>query len=249
MPAATATPAAKIAVGSIATVMTDGLRVRSRPEVSDASKKLDPLLQRGQPLFVVKGPVAGSGYHWYEVQPLGGAQTFPRLPFGWVAVADKTGEPWVNGAGRVVQRHPRPSTRSSPLSHSDGSLASGGSRSHSRRGWLIQRQPAASIPAGRLRQSGWSTCPRPKFIVFDPNTNENSFNSVIEPGLDTSAFRPGVETKDFIAVNLTGHFDDKAAPTCKGISTQPGVAVEMGRDEIITSCRAIFVITGIKRRS
>src|SRR4051794_39632184 len=36
-------------------------------------------------------------------------------------------------------------------------------------------------------------------------------------GLDTSDFRPGPEPKDWIAVNLTGHFDDKAAATCKGI--------------------------------
>jgi hypothetical protein len=44
-------------------------------------------------------------------------------------------------------------------------------------------------------------------------------------------------------------FRDKAAPTCKGISTEPGAVVEMGRDEVVTSCRATFVITGIKRRS
>lgn len=70
-PTAKPRPPAVLKLGSIATVVSDGLRVRSRPEVSDDSKKLEPLLQRGDHVFVVKGPVAGSGYRWYEVQPLG----------------------------------------------------------------------------------------------------------------------------------------------------------------------------------
>ena len=53
--AAPATPvpseAVELKVGSIATVVTNDLRVRSRPAVSDASKKLTPLLQRGQGPF------------------------------------------------------------------------------------------------------------------------------------------------------------------------------------------------------
>src|SRR5690242_16336122 len=61
----------QLKLGSVATVVTDGLRVRSQPEVSDASEKLTPLLERGQHVFVVKGPVSGSGFRWYEVQPFG----------------------------------------------------------------------------------------------------------------------------------------------------------------------------------
>jgi hypothetical protein len=249
-PSTTAVVAARIAVGSIATVVTDGLRVRSRPEVSDASKKLDPLLQRGQPLFVVKGPVAGSGYHWYEVQPLGGAQTFPRLPFGWVAVADKTGDPWVNGAGPVCPATPKTFDSFFALQPLEW-VACYGRKSITFPARLADPEATCGVDIGWTITPEWlaSTCPHPKFIVFDPSTNENSFYSVIEPGIDTSALRPGVETKDFIAVNVTGHFDDKAATTCKGISTEPSVAVEMGRDQIITSCRATFVITGMKRRS
>ena len=72
-------------------------------------------------------------------------------------------------------------------------------------------------------------------------------DSVIPPGLDTSAFRPGHEPKDWIAVKLTGHYDHQAATDCKGISPEPGVKVEMGPDEIITRCRATLVITDIQR--
>jgi hypothetical protein len=234
----------------MATVVTDDLRVRSRPEVSEASKKLDPLLQRGQPLFVVKGPVVGSGYHWYQVQPLGGAQTFPNgLPFGWVAAADKTGERWINGGGFDCPGVPRTFAgffELEPLTW----VACVGRKSITVPARLADPEATCGVDAGWTIAPEWlaSTCPHPKFIVFDPKTNVNSFYSVIDPGLDTRAFRPGPETKDFIAVNVTGHFDDKAATKCKGMTTEPGVVVEMGRDEIVTSCRAIFVITGIKRR-
>ena len=48
-------------------------------------------------------------------------------------------------------------------------------------------------------------------------------------------------------MKLTGHYDRQAATDCKGISTEPGVKVAMGPDEIITRCRGTFVITDIQR--
>jgi serpin B len=74
--------------------VSDGLRVRSLPEVSDVSIKYDPLLALGTELQVIGGPVAGSGYTWYEValisQPLNDG-----IAQGWVAMAGKDGEPWI----------------------------------------------------------------------------------------------------------------------------------------------------------
>ncbi len=249
-PSTKAPPAAKLTVGSIATVVTDDLRVRSRPEVSDASKKLVPLLQHGQDLFVVKGPVAGSGYRWYEVQPVGGARTDPGGPFGWVAVADKAGEPWIKGGGFVCPATPKTFDAFVALEPLEW-VACFGRKSMTFPARLADPEATCGVDIGWTITPDWlaSTCPHPEFIVFGPKVNGDSFDSVIDPGLDTSAFRPGPEMKDWIAVTVTGHFDHKAAPKCKGISTEPGVAVPIGRDEIITSCRATFVITGLKRRS
>jgi len=71
--------------------VTPGVRVRSKPEVSDASEKLEPLLPTGTELFVLSGPVAGSGYDWFEVRPLS-----TGLPHGgWVAATARDGEPWL----------------------------------------------------------------------------------------------------------------------------------------------------------
>ena len=78
-----------------ARVVTDDLRVRSMPGVSDDSKKLGPLLQDGVVVFVLDGPVQASGYDWYLVQPNVMRDDEEEYPFGWVAAAGKDGEPWI----------------------------------------------------------------------------------------------------------------------------------------------------------
>ena len=77
--------------GVVTTLAGDGLRVRSEPRVSDDSLKLDPLLPVGSRLYVLDGPVSASGYAWYQVAPL----MLRNLPSGWVASADRDGEPWI----------------------------------------------------------------------------------------------------------------------------------------------------------
>jgi hypothetical protein len=75
----------------VTTIANDGLRVRSNPRISDDSYKLEPLLRVGLPLYVLDGPVSASGYAWYEVVSL----TSRALPSGWIASADRDGEPWI----------------------------------------------------------------------------------------------------------------------------------------------------------
>jgi hypothetical protein len=84
-------PSASFVGSVVATLANDGLRVRSEPRVSDDSLKLEPLLPLGSQLYVLGGPVSASGYAWYEVVPL----TSRNLPSGWVASADRDGEPWI----------------------------------------------------------------------------------------------------------------------------------------------------------
>jgi hypothetical protein len=79
---------------TVAVTLVDGLRVRSKPRVSDDSFKYEPLLPLGTPLYVLDGPVSASSYSWYEVAPLA-SRAHPR---GWVASADRGGESWL-GAG------------------------------------------------------------------------------------------------------------------------------------------------------
>ena len=87
----------------IVTVSAD-LRVRSQPRVSDDSIKYEPVLPLGTKLHVLAGPVLDSGFVWYKVQPV----SFDALDspgFGWVAIADHDGTPWVE----VAKVEPTPS--------------------------------------------------------------------------------------------------------------------------------------------
>ena len=70
----------KLRVGTAAVTVVDGVRVRSKPAVSDDSAKFEPLLPLGTRVSVLDGPVSASGYDWYDVKPVAGT-----LPGGWVA--------------------------------------------------------------------------------------------------------------------------------------------------------------------
>jgi len=85
-PSQAATPEPGVPIAAVTTA-GDGLRVRSRPEVSADSKKLSPLLPAGSRMLVVNGPVSADGYDWYEVLA-------DNDLFGWVA-AGKDGEEWI----------------------------------------------------------------------------------------------------------------------------------------------------------
>jgi len=92
-PAGSPTPADPF-LGQIAVTVSENLRVRSEPRVSDDSIKYEPLLPLGTELKVLGGPVEGSGYVWYKVLPV--SLTGLEGPgYGWVAMAGKDGEPWI----------------------------------------------------------------------------------------------------------------------------------------------------------
>ncbi len=99
-PAATGGPAAAspradaLEPGALAVTVSDRVRVRSAPRVATDSTMYEPLLPTGTQVVITGGPVAGSGYSWFRVVPLGvtlsgGAEE------GWVAVADHDGTPWI----------------------------------------------------------------------------------------------------------------------------------------------------------
>jgi anti-sigma factor RsiW len=80
---------------SLAKVVSGRLRVRSQPRVADDSTKYEPLLDVGDRLYVVGGPVVASDYEWYEVVPWRAGVGSADLPRGWVARGDHDGSPWI----------------------------------------------------------------------------------------------------------------------------------------------------------
>lgn len=108
-PNPTPTPTPTFQVPGIAEVLVDSLRVRTRPEISDNSIRLVPLLSKPRRIALLEGPVMASGYNWFFVAPLDLGTTFAPIGSlgGWVGSASRDGEPWIRA---LVPRCPRPPT-------------------------------------------------------------------------------------------------------------------------------------------
>jgi hypothetical protein len=231
-----------IARDSIAVVVTDDLRVRSQPEVSDASKRLTPLLDRGQLVYVVDGPVAGSGYDWYQVQPLSRLQ---ELPFGWVAAAEKGGEVWLSGEGFECPSAPRDFETFMALNPLV-QLACFGEDDLTFSARIGQPEATCGADPGWTILPEWlaSTCPHPEFFLADPtDADAQSWDVILDPDLDISGLHPGIEPEDWLTVGITGHRDHAAARTCRGESYE--TTVPLSDEQIVLTCRVQFVITSI----
>ena len=83
--------------------VSDRLRVRSLPEISDASIKFEPVLPLGTKVTVLDGPVLGSGYAWYHViaRLTDGRGNVTKTMTGWVAAAGLDGERWLKVDARA----------------------------------------------------------------------------------------------------------------------------------------------------
>jgi hypothetical protein len=81
--------------------VSDRVRVRSLPEISDASIKYEPLLPLGTKVTVLDGPVLGDGYAWYHVTAVVTSRQRGVQPIeltGWVAAAGLDGERWLQAS-------------------------------------------------------------------------------------------------------------------------------------------------------
>jgi hypothetical protein len=235
-------------------VVTDDLRVRTKPQVSDDSIKLEPLLWEGALLFVLDGPVAGSGFDWYLVQPMSEVdlQIHPDPPeYGWVAAAGKDGEAWLA---------PWPDECfASPL------------------GWLAYDLTAVPPPLSGLAcfgdqrltfaaevgvpeidcgvepvwyvEPGWlDGCIGDSLLLAEPGNRdeERVMWATVGPDVDLAAIQPMSEGS-WRTAEVEGQYDHPEARACHaewvseagGTEPRPRVLVVLG-------CRSQFVIAAIK---
>lgn len=245
-PSPASTPVAdRIVVGSIARVVTSDLRVRSLPGVSDDSEMLEPLLQTGQEVFVTDGPVAASGYDWYQVAALARVGRPEENPFGWVAAAGKDGEPWL--AGGAFACPPPPESYGSlvamrPLI----ALACVGDAELSIAARLVSPEATCGLEIGWTIEPDWlgGTCEHPQFLIADPNVNDTSLHAALDPAIDVAGLHPGVEPADWLDVQVTGQFDHPAAETCIGVSQDE--PVPLSPPAVVLACRTQFAVTKIE---
>jgi hypothetical protein len=238
---------------SFAVVVTDDLRVRTKPRVSEDSIKLKPLLWDGALVFVIDGPVTASGYDWYLVRPMGEAdlQVHPDPPdLGWVAAASKGGEPWLRAQSY-------PCVRANPFEmlsefdyppHGLIGLACFGASSLRFDAELVSGLVECDPPS-TLDPAWLDPCQR-GLALADPTRVEGDprrLHVAFDPAVDVNAL-PEASSGVDAAVTVTGQFDHRAARTCQ-LEPEPATGFRVVPPELVVlGCRAQFVVTSISQR-
>ena len=252
-------------VDGLALVIADGLRVRSEPEVGFASE-LPGFFAAGSRLFVLDGPVAGSGYDWYQVAPLAegedhgdawdrtwhdGVEFRPELryrgiaePIGWVASAARDGTPWIVGLPSDCPDLDRYLGMGFDMGLSPlVALSCYGDaviQFEGSGGFTIAENDHLDSYVGATGLPRW---------LMDRSLRRYWFpTGIIDPGeffgtvLDPAHFPNGFPEANGYEWRVVGHFDDQAASTCR---TDNGSDHPDDPYATVLMCRATFVITDL----
>lgn len=255
-PAAAADPsdaAQAFAPFEYARVVTRDLRVRSEPEVSDASIRLEPLLDEGVLLLVLDGPVEGSGFEWFLVQPTRSFEA-DEYPAGWVAAAGKDGEAWLAPAS--VDCPPVPTDVSELASLNEtGELYLGlgcfGGRELAIRARFGTPEATCGVEVAWGTDPEWfDTCRQDGHFLIPTELPWNGITAypAYVPGLDMGFdAAPGAPPEKWPLVEVTGQFDHEAARTCRArMNYETPDEPEPDARFVILACRAQFVVTSIR---
>ena len=230
-----------VQVGAVAvTVADEGVRMRSLPEISDASIRYEPKLPLGTELFVLGGPVAGDGYDWYQVAPIGADMT---ARWGWVADASREGEPWLTPGRASCPSMPAdvaaldasdfgtrlacfggvPITLSARILDCNCSIDPGESIEPRSYAWQFTEEGAGPLvlaPRGTASPVGYER-----------------YAALLRLATDAEAPAQVPVGED---VQVTGMFDHPAAAACRYDEAFDGVA------ESSPYCRGLFLVTSIR---
>lgn len=102
-------PRPSFPAGAVLVTVADHLRVRSQPRVGDDSTMYEPVLPLATTVHALDGPVAGSGYWWYQVELTEGQTLYGGIRGGWIAAADHDGSRWIDWLLDVDPGPPLPS--------------------------------------------------------------------------------------------------------------------------------------------
>ena len=234
--------------GSLAMVTLggDNLRVRSAPEVSDASKRLKPVLPAGTRILVVGGPVEATGYSWWEVQ------TDSELVdlFGWVAAASKNGTAWITPTAPRCYGAP------------DADAVTGLSRidflaCHDNTEVRIQADAAALWEVREVKgdcgwvrkrdgcdvDAAWLLLASTKIRVRTGDGEQRDLVVAMPPDLAAALAR----LPRHQSLTLTVSLDSPEAQTCRVRDAATG-AILVPRDQAVTRCRLQFVVQEVAFR-
>jgi hypothetical protein len=216
--------------GSVVVTIVDGVRVRSRPEVSAESQLLEPLLPRGTRLFVLEGLVQASGYDWYRVTPISLTQGATE---GWVAKGSRDGIPWLETGSVTCPAAPTTVAALSALTPGQR-LACFGRQSITVRGKFLSCQ--CDIDGPPMNPS-WFAVSEVRFLVDSSRAGPlGDVTDALWVVLDPAGTYPDPVPIGRV-LDVTGMFDHPAAAAC---------AMSDGAiSESTPSCRFSFAVTSI----
>jgi len=237
-----------------ARVVTNDLRVRSEPGVSDDSIKLEPLLQHGTRVVVLDGPVQASGYDWYLVQPTVPSDTAEAYPFGWIAAADHDGEPWLQPEADNCPPLPASAEELGELNQ----VASLFYEITCFRGQDITFRARVGLPEAQCgTEPPWGI--DPAWLDSCRSSGAPELVSIDAPGGTwlRPRWAPGVDTgvvlndatlpENWPIVEVTGKFDHPDAQTCRNrLNYDDSGWPEPDPARTILTCRMQFVVTSMR---
>ena len=225
-------------LNQVVVIVSDRLRVRSEPRVSDDSEKYEPVLPLGTELAVLDGPVRASGYTWWKVTPV----SFDGLEgpgYGWVAMAGIDGEPWI--AVRPADCPPIPTdVRTLARLPLLARVACFSGRPITVEARLIECN--CDVDGGGYHPAwfGWGHQP---LLLVEPSETRPAYDSIdwLIVMLDPAGRHPGLLPVGQV-VEVTGMFDHPAALTC----LFQDIPVEIAGPPAPTSdCRFMFATTSL----
>jgi len=231
-----------LAHDSMALVVTDNLRVRSAPFVGDLSTKYQRLLDNGDRLFVIDGPVIAQNYEWYQVKAWRPRSPSVSWPVGWVARAGHDGEVWF--------RSTTVSCPASPVTVEALLTLAPADRLACYRDTTLEVRAVVGTAAVDCDPAR-SGCPTGPEWLARSALRASISASVDAPaagvpialeqgaGLDADAIeQAGV-------VRLSGTFDHPDATSCGPDPERAGPAGPLSPTEAVLECRTRFVVTAV----
>jgi hypothetical protein len=197
----------------IAEVVTGDLVMRSAPAVSPESMIYPGRLGPGDRLYLVTGPVHTDGFDWYLAAPFkaqvnqqGNASSTEWVRFGWLAAADKTGEPWIAPIEPVCPTNVTVETLHDL--QAELRLACFGDVSVSLEGEVSCHDLGPPIPAPAPDWLTWDAC------YINPSGAPRHDPITAESRLGIPIHYPPDAQRVAGSLAVIGHFDDPQATRC-----------------------------------
>jgi hypothetical protein len=217
-----------------ARVLADDLVVRSEPSVGAGSRILERHLAKGDRVYLIEGPVDGSGYRWYQVAG----------SLGWVAAAGRDGGPWIEGLELTCPKKPVTIGRLAAMTGLERVACFGDAPLT----FVAYLRGIGHFDGGELTacggEPGWLVRAPWEFLDVGDRDGPTMGGIVAAPGVELG-LDPSDHGRRF---RLSGHFDDPASADCR-TSCLDQCTGEDHEDPVALSrlyCRAKFVVTRIE---